>query len=406
MQAVLAAAALGSAAVVRPAATVHSAQSCSAVHVNAAIARAAEGDTVAIPPCTSAADVWGATEATAVSVNKNITLKGAGADLTKVVLGATTAVLIDASGATVRDFRIITKTGTTSAKSVFFSTDGACQYGCGLHRGLAEWRVTGMVFDQGSSYIGYIFNVGKPNNTETRTWGLVDGNKFLNMKDEQLNWRGPCDSWDTPTNFGGAAALFLENNIFAATAGSSAYLDSNSNARIVARYNVFDNVYLDMHGLASDYDTCHPEKHEGVRSVEAYNNRFVNNTWMGIYIRGGTGLIHNNVVDNPNPTAARGGVWMQQYCATGGPWGPVKTYYSLGVCCKNDYPVKFQIGRGMGQASEPIFIWDNEYTGSNAPVNISYGYSNGAAGENNKKLCNDPELWFDSSTSPTPNVNA
>ena len=89
-----------------------------------------------------------------------------------------------------------------------------------------------------------------------------------------------------------------------------------------------------------------------------------------------------------------------RYCATGGPWGPVKTYYPLGVCCKKDYPVKFQIGRGMAQASEPIFIWDNKYAGSGAPVNISYGYSNGAAGDNNKKLCNDPALWFDSCIAP------
>lgn len=314
---VVAAAALTSEATTARAVSVRAAQSCSAVHVNAAIAQAADGDTVTIPACPSGTDVWGATSDTPVSVNKNITLKGAGPDSTKVLLGATTAFLIDASGATVRDFSVLTKAGTTSAKSVFFSTDGACQYGCGLHRGLAEWRVTGMVFDQGSSYVGYIFNIGKPNNTEARTWGLVDGNKFLNMKDEQLNWRGPCDSWDTPTNFGGAAALFLENNLFAATAGSSAYLDSNSNARIVARYNVFNSVYLDMHGMASDYDTCHPEKHEGVRSVEAYNNRFVNNTWMAVYIRGGTGLIHDNVADNPNPTAARGGVWMQQYILHG-----------------------------------------------------------------------------------------
>ena len=54
-----------------------------------------------------------------------------------------------ASGATVRDFRIVTKDGTTTSKSVFFSTDGNCEYGCGLNRGLTEWRVTGMVFDQG-----------------------------------------------------------------------------------------------------------------------------------------------------------------------------------------------------------------------------------------------------------------
>ena len=62
--------------------------------------------------------------------------------------------------------------------------------------------------------------------------------------------------------------------------------------------------------------------------------------------------------------------------------------------------MKFQIGRGMAQASEPIFIWDNKYAGSGAPVNISYGYSNGAAGDNNKKLCNDPALWFDSCIAP------
>jgi hypothetical protein len=111
-----------------------------------------------------------------------------------------------------------------------------------------------------------------------------------------------------------------------------------------------------MHGMASNYDTCHLEKHASARSIEAYNNRFVNNTWMGIYIRGGTGLVHNNVAENANPTGARGGLWMQEYEVTGGPWEPVKTYYPLGVCCKKDYPIRYQIGRGKGQASEPIFV--------------------------------------------------
>jgi hypothetical protein len=32
------------------------------------------------------------------------------------------------------------------------------------------------------------------------------------------------------------------------------------------------------------------------------------------------------------------------------------------------------------------------YAGTGAPINISYGYNNGAAGDENKKLCNDPTL--------------
>ena len=138
---------------------------------------------------------------------------------------------------------------------MFFSTDGNCEYGCGLHRGLTEWRVTGMVFDQGGAgpcvvagypcpsmhthththtrthththtpsfsrhqleifasstrsqqrlqraclshapslwvgrHVGYVFNIGMPNVSETRTYGLIDNSSFLNMDNEQV--RVPC----------------------------------------------------------------------------------------------------------------------------------------------------------------------------------------------------------------------
>ena len=73
-------------------ASVVTASSCSVADVNAAIAKAVEGDTVKVPACPSATDVWGNTS---VQVNKNITLQGSGV-ATTVLLGATTAFTIDA----------------------------------------------------------------------------------------------------------------------------------------------------------------------------------------------------------------------------------------------------------------------------------------------------------------------
>jgi hypothetical protein len=76
-------------------ASVVTASSCSVADVNAAIAKAVEGDTVKVPACPSATDVWGTDSNTSVQVNKNITLQGSGV-ATTVLLGATTAFTIDA----------------------------------------------------------------------------------------------------------------------------------------------------------------------------------------------------------------------------------------------------------------------------------------------------------------------
>lgn len=356
------------------------AASCSAAHVNMAISQATPGDTVIIPPCPQGTDVWGSNTAT-VNINKKITLKGSGNESTIITLGSGTGLNIIADGAVARDFKIVTNSATAT-NAVFFATGGV------------EWRVTGMIFDQGSNYIGYVFNIGKPKVGETRTYGLIDSNQFLNLKNEQVNWRGPCDSWDTDHSFGKANNLFIENNILSATPGSSFYWDSNANSRLVARYNTLTRGYFDQHGMESNSDLCSPEKHASARSIEMYNNKFVNPIWMSVYIRGGTGLVYNNIVEtNSHTGGTAGGVWMDIYTVRTNPgtWGGTKFYYpATGYFCKTDYPTIYQIGRGKNQGSEPIYIWNNTYKDNGASISIGYGYSGGTASAAGRTLCNDP----------------
>ncbi len=58
-------------------------------------------------------------------------------------------------------------------------------------------------------------------------------------------------------------------------------------------------VYFDNHGSWSNYSLCSPETGASARQGEFYNNKFIGPIgWTSVYLRGGTGLIYNNTVEN------------------------------------------------------------------------------------------------------------
>lgn len=325
------------------------ASSCTAANVNTAINAAAAGDIVQIPAgsCT-----W----SSGITVNKPITLQGAGRNSTKITwTGSAAAITIASAGAKVKGFSVTSAGGSGSLLYVAAGADG--------------WRVTDLTLDGGSSFGGLFLNIPSMTNTNN-TYGVIDSSSILNMRGEQAFFRGPCNSWQTPHSKGGAGNLFIEDNIITAASGHSAYWDFNANARAVIRYNTVSNVYFDGHGTLSNWTGCSPETHRSYRHLEVYKNTWNSvSDWRIVYPRGGSGMIWGNRIAAP-VSKGNAMIMLDEYCA--------RVNDPSGFCVRNcaptsEVPLKDQIGRGIDlvaspangpgqQQSEPFLIWDNLYS--------------------------------------------
>jgi hypothetical protein len=150
----------------------------------------------------------------------------------------------------------------------------------------------------------------------------------------------------------GDSNLYVEDNVFNNMPNQAT--DFDDAARVVFRYNTLNSSSFNSHGLATSPI--------GVRHFEIYGNKFrypdenVNQNWH-IWLRGGTGVIFNNEIDDLN----------------GQQWGN-KTELLMSVraavdggqagCCRS-YPCKHQVGQnhdGNRQFTDPIRIWGNSGT--------------------------------------------
>lgn len=312
-------------------AATHTAASCSMSDVQAVIndSGTVAGDVVEIPAGTC---TWGA-GGTFLSVNKAITVMGAGPGKTIITLSntgptSTSGTIRISGGATVGNMTI-NGSGATA-----FSTGGG-----------NGWRVTHIDYTEtAGAYFMYVGSNGP--------YGLIDNCNITGGAGnaELIFARGPTDSWQTPDSIGGADNLFIEDNTFN---GQGYLTDINSNGRAVVRYNtITGKMKIDGHGKA----TNSPPR--GVREMEIYNNTWTNNSnaWAAIELRGGTGRIFNNVAVNT-------------------PWLLLKQYeytypypnFNSQVQCPSDYPVDDQIGVGEDPKvahSDPLYLWNNTAGGS------------------------------------------
>lgn len=195
---------------------------------------------------------------------------------------------------------------------------------------------------------------------------------------------GITDSWDTPHTMGnadttGESNLYIEDCVFAGWLNAT---DFDGNARAVMRYSTFDNSAIGTHGADTSF--------WGVRHWEAYGNEFIHDgfsngqtlpmTWF-FYVRGGTFVIHNNIIDawsgsdysasEINMTVMN----LRRNAAGHGCWGADDP--------GNQYPAPRQVGMGniTGAAasdaftylgdSDPAYYWDNTEGGT-----INFGISN------------------------------
>ncbi len=297
--------------------------------VSAAIARASVGDTVNIP---AGSFTWGAGGAF-VSVKKAITLSGAGPTSTTINISSAgprwgSGVISISAAAVVGGFTM-TQSGLANTTALSGNS-------------VNGWRITNIIYNSGAT-AGYFVYAG--------SYGLIDSCTVNGGagSDEWIFARGPDDSWQTPSSLGTANAVYVEKCIL----NRQGYTDFNANSRAVVRFCTINPtvnyIKLDAHG----FSTNRPPR--SFRHIEFYGNHWTGYSQVAFEIRGGTGMVFDNIYDS----SSGGAIFLDDY----------EVNYRRATVA--DYPIKDQVGVGMDPKaahSEPMYLWNNLQVGVNWPA--------------------------------------
>lgn len=266
----------------------HTAASCSLVDVTTAFTAAAGGDTVIIPPgsCT-----W----TSGITINKAITIQGAGTTQTIITHNAS-APLITISPASATDSIRIT--------GIYFNNQnylGTTRCDIYISGNSTAFRIDNCHFYLGKEVIS--LGISARHNGVIDSCIFEDVDLGIRAQDyaDYYNSNPTNSSWGRTIAPGTSDALFIENNTFTTTNRASCNMLNesiyNSNAaRSVVRYNTFNNAcsvtidtIMDAHGLGG----CD----RGTVIAEIYNNSFTVgaiNVWGKF--RGGSIVMHDNTI--------------------------------------------------------------------------------------------------------------
>lgn len=351
------------------------AESPSQTHVAAAISAASVGDTVSVPAGTG---TWNS-----LSINKAVCLEGAGIDETVITLGTSNTMTKQS-------------TGPIYVRGFTFSRSGGGNSSHGWTIG-GNWLNTHPIIIEEVEHI--VSNSGL---YDVQTIGGViwAKNTFSALQDDSVirpkDVQNGDQSWIKNSTFGmddtdGRLNLYIEDNYF--YGGANQAVDADDGARIVYRYNRADYSSFNTHGLATSAT--------GIRHFEVYGNQFRNNSaggWTGgagtsdisnqnwaIWIRGGTGVIFENAIDNiANSHWGTGKDEARFYVRaahdnSGSAYGtqsPPVAKYSAGC---GFYPRERQIGQSWDESltnsvginggngdyiTDPIYVWGNTGAGT------------------------------------------
>jgi hypothetical protein len=266
-----------------PGATTVNANSPSQSDVAAAIASAADGDTVTIPGGTAS---WTRT----LRVKRGITIQGAGVGSTIIKDAVQSGPLIDcplAAGNLTRITGIEFQDGGRSANEL-----GGILKVTGSNTDGSQFRMDHCQFDDLNGLIVVDTVIGViDHNTVIRA--TKNGGSIV-VYDNFWNGRTFGDgSWADATHFGTDRFLFIEDNVFRNNGdGQPGITDSYAGGRFVVRHNqIFDRT-VETHGTESN------QRGRGVRAVEVYNNTYTGsdrNRFVG-KMRSGVILFHHNTI--------------------------------------------------------------------------------------------------------------
>lgn len=332
-------------------ATTVTAESCSLSHVQFAIKAANTGDTVLLP---AGSNTW--SSSISIPNNKKITLKGSGMKNTVITMSPTgTAMKLNCSGSRITDIGLIN--GSIEADGYDFRIDH-----CSIS------------FSAWSNGISVMSRNVRPAVIPT---GVIDNCVFNNIRvlvcgtNYMLSENDAQHGlWTTPLRLGTAEAVYIEDNTF--TNGVNA-IDGNYGGRYVFRYNVLNDVYIEAHSVQGN--------NRAIRKWEIYNNT-INQVskamWVPMFIRGGTGVIFNNILTGTwtNPNIAIDNV-RSCYSAGDGGMCNGNSSWDGNEAGENGYPCRDQIGRSTDQwlwttvkpyppqTLDPAYAWNNKHGNNN-----------------------------------------
>ena len=321
--------------------TTHAATSCSVAAVQAALTAASHGDKVTVPA--------GSCSWSGLKVNKAVHLQGAGVGKTKITLSGNNSLTKQSAG-------VLRLSGFS------FSKTGGGNGSKGLTVG-GSWKKAQPVVIEDNAFtisgsglmlVTVAGGVIVADNTFSGGWD----DSFLVLKDAQDTEK----SWSSAASLGikdsgGKLNHYIEDNTF--YGGTNQGIDADDAARVVYRHNDLTYSSFNTHGWASSP--------VGVRHFEVYNNVFhhkggssqlANQNWA-IWIRGGSGVIANNTIDD-----LAGSYWGQKQELKLTIRGAEDTR-PQGSCAKTSYPVPHQIGQGhdgTGYVTDPLYLWGNKGT--------------------------------------------
>ena len=339
--------------------------------------QAQDGDTITLPAGTF---TW----STQISITKNITLSGAGQDVT---------VLYDnvpKSGGGDSTVPIFCSGITGNLRLTAFTLHGLAQDTQIYNKG--EISISGTSHTVRVDHIGVVLPGTGAFVFNSDIWGVADHCTLDTSNGKQSfqvfnpNYGGGTYgdvSYESPTNLGSGEGVYIEDCTITGH-GIAGYgvTDSTQGGRFVLRYCTINNEMAATHGTES-------QRYRGVRSYEIYNNTFTNsNTIMfcGVYLRGGTGVIWGNTFSGGlGDTGYRDAVNTDNYRSwnTWQPWGLCNGSNPWDQNSQSGgYAALDQVGRGMaldqirgdtpvnqrtGNAAwprnqlEPVYLWSNTW---------------------------------------------
>jgi hypothetical protein len=329
------------------------AASCSRADVQTAINAAVDGDTVMIP-------VGSCTWTSGIATNKQITISGQTKGAVLITHSAGSGDLLSittGSSFSTKVSNLNFMPGTGTGRYMLISGSGRPPVVHDNYFRVPNFQLAQcMTVRRNGAVIHHNVFESLVANGTSGSGG--SGSGCLQLKDESNG-----SSWSTASTMGtadttGTANIYIEDNIF-----TNIYLqviDCDDNARTVIRFNTFNNSGFVCHG--ADTSTF------GARHTEVYNNTFIftpagivngvpfplNLNWWW-YVRGGTGIVTDNVMADIGS-----GTWgskpeiqltVQQLRRNAGP----------NACCSS-YPCFHQVGQshnGSSLTTDPLYIWNN-----------------------------------------------
>ncbi|MFO0709368.1 MAG: hypothetical protein U0353_05990 [Sandaracinus sp.] len=340
------------------------ATTCELSDVAAAVARAADGDTVQVPAGTC---TWSspAPDTPALQIDdRNLVLRGAGEGMTTIVDEAGTAfgeTLIVFGGSRAVPARV---TGFTFQRSM--NAEGSAHV-IAFFGPRLDWRVDHCTFSM-SSIHGAVHSDGTPS-------GLVD---HVTLEGRAFVWvygsyGDPDAIWAQPLGLGTRRAVYVEDARFDDRLGSAhlaaGAIYADYGARVVFRHNAVRDAPLGFQG---------PTLTRGSFSFEIYDNTFVAevSTWVWASFGSGAGVVYGNRAS---------GSWARflaldyvRSCEASASAGLCDgTSTADGNVEATGYPCLDQPGRSTdgssGQALEGIHAWDNADAAGAVSLGVNVG---------------------------------